>query len=173
VGAGVETRASTLEGQVARVADIIAYVNHDVDDAVRAGLIREHDLPTSLTSLLGTSPSARIGCMVSDVVRQTLAGGLDEIRMGEDVLSATLELRAFLFESVYENQSAMAEFKKAEGILRGLWEKVRERPAAFLESRTLEAEGLDVAARDFLAGMTDRFAVQLFEDLFIPKPWVE
>lgn len=173
VGASAEVQASTLEGQVARVADLIAYVNHDVDDAVRAGLLREEDLPTPMTTLLGTTPSVRIGRMVTDVVRQTLAGGMDEIRMGADVLSATLELRAFLFQSVYENAVAMAEFRKAEGILRGLWEKVRERPDAFLDRRTLDADGLDVAARDFLAGMTDRFAVRLFEELFIPKPWVE
>ena len=68
---------------------------------------------------------------------------------------------------------AMAEFKKASGILGGLWDKVRERPTEFLNTRTIDEEGLDVAARDFLAGMTDRFAIRLFEELFIPKPWVE
>jgi dGTPase len=67
----------------------------------------------------------------------------------------------------------MVEFKKAAGILGGLWDKVRERPADFLDVRTIEQEGLDVAAQDFLAGMTDRFAIHLFEELFIPKPWVE
>ena len=111
--------------------------------------------------------------MVSDVVHETLAGGLTEIRMSDRVLEATLELRSFLFESVYENDIATAEFGKAEGILGGLWEKVRERPEAFLDRRTVEAEGLDVAAQDFVAGMTDRYAVSLFEQLFIPKPWVE
>jgi dGTPase len=82
-----------------------------------------------------------------------------------------LGLRRFLFEAVYENPIATAEFKKASGILSGLWEKVRERPDEFLERRTIDAEGLDAAARDFIAGMTDRYAVRLFEELYIPKPW--
>jgi dGTPase len=111
--------------------------------------------------------------MVADVVEQTMAGGLTEIRMSEAVLQATLDLRAFLFASVYENDIATAEFGKAEGILGGLWEKVRERPAEFLDPRTVEAEGLETAAQDFIAGMTDRYAVRLYEQLYIPKPWVE
>ena len=90
----------------------------------------------------------------------------------ENLLDATLEMRSFLFEAVYENQIATAEFKKADGILRGLWDKVHERPDEFLDRRIIDDDGLDVAARDFLAGMTDRFAVTLYERLFIPKPWV-
>jgi dGTPase len=92
--------------------------------------------------------------------------------MSEAVLEATLAMRAFLFDAVYENDTATSEFKKATGILGGLWEKVRQRPGEFLDARIIETEGLDVAARDFLAGMTDRFAVSLYEQLFIPKPWV-
>ena len=92
--------------------------------------------------------------------------------MSEPVLDATIGLRSFLFDAVYENDAATAEFKKAGGILGGLWEKVREHPEQFLESRTIREEGLDAAARDFLAGMTDRYAVNLFEQLFIPKPWI-
>ena len=110
--------------------------------------------------------------MVKDVVTETQNGGLAEIRMSEPVLEATLAMRAFMFEAVYENEVATAEFKKATGILGGLWEKVRERPDEFLDHRIIEAEGLDVAAKDFLAGMTDRFAVTLYERLFIPKPWI-
>jgi len=173
VGAPPEHRASTVEGQVARVADIIAYVNHDFDDAVRAGLLTAETLPTEIAAVLGRSASERIGTMVSDVVRETLAGGLSEIRMSDRVLEATLKLREFLFASVYENDVATAEFSKAEGILGGLWEKVRQRPGEFLDRRTIDAEGLDVAAQDFVAGMTDRYAVSLYEQLFIPKPWVE
>jgi dGTPase len=173
VGAPPEHRASTIEGQVARVADIIAYVNHDFDDAVRAGLLRQSELPAALQARLGRTASERIGRMVTDVVEETLAGGLTEIRMSDDVLQATLDLRTFLFASVYENDAATAEFSKAEGILGGLWQRVRERPAEFLDLRTVEAEGLDAAAQDFIAGMTDRYAVRLFEQLFIPKPWVE
>lgn len=173
VGAPAEHRASTMEGQIARVADIIAYVNHDIDDAVRAGLLRVEDLPAAPVGVLGRTHSARIGTMVTDVVLRTLEAGLSEVRMSDEVLEATLALRGFLFESVYENQIATAEFKKATGILGGLWEKVHERPHEFLDERTVRDEGLDAAARDFLAGMTDRFAISLFEQLFIPKPWVD
>jgi dGTPase len=81
-------------------------------------------------------------------------------------------LRSFLFDAVYENDIATAEFKKAAGILGGLWDKVRERPVEFLDRKVLDDEGLDAAARDFVAGMTDRYAVNLYEQLFIPKPWV-
>jgi dGTPase len=88
------------------------------------------------------------------------------------VLEATLEMRAFLFEAVYENDIATTEFKKATGILGGLWEKVRERPDDFLDRGIVDTDGLDAAARDFLAGMTDRFAINLYERLFIPKPWI-
>ena len=92
--------------------------------------------------------------------------------MSSEVLDATLELRKFLFAAVYENDAATAEFKKAAGVLGGLWEKIRERPNDFLDLRTMAEEGLDAAARDFLAGMTDRYAVNLFETLYVPKPWV-
>jgi dGTPase len=172
VGADPAHRASTLEGQVARVADIIAYVNHDIDDATRAGLLSEADLPRQWVNVLGHTSRERIGTMVTDVVVQTLDGALSEIRMSDAILEATVGLRSFLFEAVYENELATAEFKKAAGILGGLWEKVQERPEAFLDLRTVAEEGLAAAARDFLAGMTDRYAVRLFEQLFIPKPWV-
>ncbi len=171
VGAAPEYRASTIEGQIARVADIIAYVNHDIDDAVRAGLLRERDLPHAHVSVLGVNGPERIGRMVTDVVVQSLDGGLSEIRMSDAILEATVGLRSFLFEAVYENEAATAEFRKAGGILGGLWEKVRESPGEFLDARTIEEEGLDAAARDFLAGMTDRYTISLYEQLFIPKSW--
>jgi dGTPase len=173
VGADPAHRASTIEGQIARVADIIAYVNHDIDDAVRAGILRKEDLPAERVRVLGRTSSERIGRMVTDVVLETLNGGMTEIRMSEAVLQATVGLRSFLFAAVYENELATAEFKKAAGILGGLWERVREGPGQYLDQRTIEAEGLDAAARDFLAGMTDRYAVSMFEQLFIPKPWIE
>jgi dGTPase len=173
VGSDPEHRASTIEGQIARVADIIAYVNHDIDDAVRAGILRAEDLPAGPVAALGRSSSQRIGSMVTDVVTRTLDGELAEVRMSDEVLQATLDLRQFLFEAVYENDVATAEFSKTEGILGGLWKSVRERPREFLDTQTIETEGLDAATRDFVAGMTDRFAVRLYERLYIPTPWVE
>jgi dGTPase len=160
IGMSEAMRASTLEGQIMRVADLIAYVNHDIDDATRAGLLRVEDLPQD-----------PIRALVKDVVTATFQADMKEIRMSQPVLDAVLDLRQFLFEAVYENGIATAEFKKAEDILSGLWTKVHERPDEFLDVRTVEDEGIDAAARDFVAGMTDRYAVRLFEQLFIPKPW--
>ena len=171
VGAPPEHRASTIEGQIARVADIIAYVNHDIDDAERAGILRESDLPKDAVDVLGASSSQRINTMVTDVVVSTLDGGLTEIRMSPSTLKATMDLRDYLFGAVYENPRATAEFEKASGILGGLWDKLRARPDTYLERVTLESEGLDAAARDFLAGMTDRYAVSLFQELFVPRSW--
>jgi dGTPase len=171
VGMADAQRASTIEGQIMRVADLIGYVNHDIDDATRAGLLKPEDLPRGPVAVLGASSSARIATLVKDVVTETLAGRLSEIRMSDTVLEAVLALRSFLFDAVYENPVATAEFKKASDVLSGLWQKVSERPAAFVDPHTLETEGLDAATRDFLAGMTDRYAVRLFEQFFIPKPW--
>ncbi|HEY5618424.1 MAG TPA: deoxyguanosinetriphosphate triphosphohydrolase [Vicinamibacterales bacterium] len=172
VGVEPAKRAVTLEGQIMRVADLIAYVNHDIDDAVRAGMLKPSDLPQEQVQALGATSSARIARMVKDVVTETQKTDLREIRMSAAVLEATLAMRRFLFEAVYENDVATAEFKKAHGVLSGLWEKVRDRPDEFLDSRIIDTDGVDVAAKDFLAGMTDRFAVTLYERLFIPKPWV-
>ena len=133
---------------------------------------REEDLPRAHVAVLGANRPERIGRMVTDVVVQSLDGGLSEIRMSEphprgDRRAAQLSVRGRVRE-----RDRDAEFRKAGGILGGLWEKVRERPAEFLDRRTIEEEGLDAAARDFLAGMTDRYAISLYEQLFIPKSWV-
>jgi len=171
VGMPPALRATTLEGQIMRVADLIAYVNHDIDDATRAGLLTADDLPRDAVRILGASSSARISTLVRDVVTESLAVDLSEIRMSEPVLAAVLELRTYLFDAVYENTTATVEFKKAADVLTGVWEKVHERSDEFLDRRTIEHEGVDAAARDFVAGMTDRYAVRLFEQFFIPKPW--
>src|SRR5215472_8503211 len=117
VGMTPSLRSATIEGQIMRVADLIGYVNHDIDDATRAGLLHAEDLPRDQVEVLGKTASARIGTLVRDVVTETLGGGLTEIRMSERVLQAILGLRAFLFETVYENSIATAEFKKATGTL--------------------------------------------------------
>jgi hypothetical protein len=135
------------------------------------GVLEIQDLPPSAVDVLGNSSSQRINAMVTDVVTETLEGGLTEIRMSDRILQATLDLREFLFTAVYENPRATAEFEKATGLLGGLWEKVRQRPEDFLDRVTIDSEGLDAAARDFIAGMTDRYAVALFEDLFVPRSW--
>jgi dGTPase len=171
VGAPADHRASTVEGQIARVADIIAYVNHDIDDAVRAGVLDAAALPPAATRVLGRSSSERINTMVTDVVIRTLEADLAEVSMSQEILDATLALRSFLFEAVYENPRATAEFEKAAGILGGLWERLLARPEPYLDPTTIDREGLPAAARDFLAGMTDRYAISLFQELFVPRAW--
>ena len=141
---------------------------------MRAGVLREADLPAGRSRVLGATHSARIGRMVKDVVVETRAAGLAEIRDERRRCSRRLlDLRAFLFASVYENELSTAEFKKAAGILGGLWEKVRERPDEFLDARTVEPRGWTRRRGTSWPGMTDRYAVALFEHLFIPKPWIE
>ena len=173
IEADAANRATAVEGQVARVADIIAYVNHDIDDAVRAGILKVEALPADPIRILGASSSERIGRLVTAVILETLTTDLAEIRMSAAVLDALLTLRAFLFETLYDDSVATSEFRKASGILGGLWDKLHEQPEGFLDAQILDTEGVDIAARDFLAGMTDRFAVGLYERLFIPRPWVE
>src|SRR5437667_1734378 len=136
VGMDTALRASTVEGQIMRVADLIAYVNHDIDDATRAGLLTESDLPSHPIRVLGRTSSARISTLVRDVVTQTLAADLAQIGISDQVLAAVTDLRRFLFEAVYENTIATAEFRKAEDILSGLWHKLRERAGEFLDART-------------------------------------
>src|SRR5262245_32310948 len=114
VGMAPELRASTIEGQIMRVADFIAYVNHDIDDATRAGLLRPEDLPADLVQRLGRSSSERIGTLVRDVVRESMAGGLADIRMSDEVLDAVLKLRSYLFDAVYENTTARSEEHTSE-----------------------------------------------------------
>jgi dGTPase len=146
-------------------------VNPDIDDAVRAGILDEQALPAGPIGLFGRTSSQRISAMVTDVMLRTLEGGLTEVRMSEPVLNATLELREFLFGAVYENPRATSEFEKASGVLGGLWEKLRARPEPHIDRATIDADGIDVAVRDFLAGMTDRYAVSLFEELYVPRSW--
>ena len=105
-------------------------------------MLKASNLPGSAVKALGATSSARIARMVKDVVTETQNAGLTEIRMSEPVLEATLTMRSFLFDAVYENNVATAEFKKAAGILGGLWDKVRERPDEFLDRRVVETEGL-------------------------------
>jgi dGTPase len=173
VGMPGALKAATLEGQIMRVADLIAYVNHDIDDATRAEVLDPASLPAQPLQVLGHTASARIGTLVTDVVTETLAAELTEIRMSARVLDAVLALRQFLFDAVYENSAATVEFRKASDILSGLWDKLRERPEEFLDARTIAEEGLEPAIRDFVAGMTDRYAIRLFERFFIPRPWAD
>ena len=167
----------TLEGVVVRVADIIAYVNHDIDDALRAGVITPQEIPPACTRLLGASHGERIDTMVKDVIYQTLGAfseGKGEIRMSQEVMEATLLLRDFLYERVYESDTVHGDFPKASKILVELYERFTQDEGFFLQEvgRRELYDTLERCVCDFLAGMTDRYAFQLYERIFLPRPWL-
>ena len=173
VGMPPSQRSKTLEGQIVRVADLTAYVNHDIDDAQRAGMLRAEDLPASAVTLLGRSSSARIGRMVKDVVEATFAGNLSEIRMSAEVLEGDARASKLSVFGRLRKRGRHRRVQESHRDSRGLvGEDSRAPRRVSRRQRTMAEEGLDAAARDFLAGMTDRYAVALFERLFIPKPWV-
>jgi dGTPase len=166
--------ASTLEGQVVRIADIIAYINHDIDDAIRGGVISQGDIPRDCLDCLGDTHSKRINRMVNDIVLESLRAGGGRLSMKKEILSAILDLREFLWERVYENEAVHADFPKAAMILKEVYQYFVSHSDYFL--RLIERESLyDSLERyicDFLAGMTDRYAFNLYEKLFLPLPWV-
>lgn len=164
-------RPATIEGQVVRVSDIIAYVNHDIDDAIRSGLIQAEDVPRDVTKVLGDSHSRRINTLVSDVVHASLGEGLQSVTMSPPVLKAMLDLRQFLYQSVYSLSIPKQEFLKAKKILHDLYRFLLENPEPFLSKYQGEGDSMEQAAADFIAGMTDRFAINLYGKLFLPQGW--
>jgi dGTPase len=161
---------STMEGQVARFADRIAYVNHDVDDAIRAGLLDPGDLPASVTSVLGSSHGQRIDALLADLV--TRSEEAEEIRLSDAVLAALDELRAFLFEKVYLRPEAADEQRKAVDLVRTLFSYYLEHPEAVPAEYRATPDDLPTQVADYIAGMTDRFALRTYEQLFLPQGWL-
>ncbi|HIU32393.1 MAG TPA: deoxyguanosinetriphosphate triphosphohydrolase [Candidatus Caccousia avistercoris] len=163
------TEASTLEGRVVRLADRIAYINHDIDDAVRAGVLAEESIPGEITAVLGHSKSKRIDTLVLSAVRNSTGEG---IALAEDVQRAFDLLHEFMYQSVYLNPNAKREEKKVPALMETLYNYLRrpEHLPAHLQT-VAEEEGCERAACDYIAGMTDHYAVQLFQHLFIPKSW--
>ncbi len=171
---GTSDRAETLEGQVVRVSDIIAYLNHDLDDALRARVLKKSDLPAFIPKVLGKSHSARINTMVNDFISTSLDRELEELGMSGDIWDAMIALRDFLFERVYEDATTKGEFRKARKILEDLYHYYMEHPEdVFREFPQDKKEQVDIRQMvcDFIAGMTDRFAIETYNELFIPKQW--
>ncbi len=166
--------AMTLEGQVVRIADIVAYVNHDIDDAIRGGVISQDDVPKGCRKRLGDTHAKRINTMVNDIVLETLRVGGGHLSISKEVLLTIVRLRDFLWERVYENQSVHADFHKAAKILKELYHYFIDHPDDFLklvEKKSLY-DSLERCVTDFLAGMTDRYAFRLYEERFLPLPWM-
>ncbi|MBU5434596.1 deoxyguanosinetriphosphate triphosphohydrolase [Pseudoflavonifractor sp. MSJ-37] len=164
-------RAATLEGRIIRLADQIAYIEHDIDDAVRAGVLYPMDLPLALTQRLGFSHGERIDTLVSDVIGQSR--DRDDICQSEECRQALADLRSFMFGAVYLSPTAKAEEGKAQDVLRFLFERYRKDPDALpSEFQDIRArEGVERAVCDYIAGMTDKYAVERFRELAIPRSW--
>jgi dGTPase len=165
-------KAATLEGLTVRVSDIIAYVNHDLDDALRAGVIKRSDIPRDILKVLGDNHSRRIDTMVKDVIYNSLGKDLAEMAMSEEVSLATYTLRDFLYERVYESGKILGEFMKAKKILGDLYgyylEHVEEVFRDIPANKKLNRHRM---VCDFVAGMTDPFAMATYERLFLPQQW--
>lgn len=174
IPSGEEETAVTLEGQVVRVADTIAYLNHDLDDALRAQVIGKSDIPPPVLKTLGDSHSARIDRMVKDLTYETIKdSALSALRMSEDVLASIYALRDFLYERVYENETAKLEFRKARKILEDLYMHYLEHvDEVFRDIPTEKKANPHRVVCDFIAGMTDRFALMTYERLFLPAQWM-
>lgn len=162
----------SLEGMVVRVSDVIAYVNHDLDDALRAGILKKSDIPGEITRVIGSRYGKRIDTMVRDVIRTTGDLGYERVGMSAETVSAVYRLRDFLFERVYESAAIRTEFQKAKGVLKALYEYCLNDAGHLLcgdaEERKADRERL---ACDCIAGMTDRFALMTYERLFLPQQW--
>ena len=166
---GDTPQAQTLEGRIVRIADKVAYINHDIEDAVRAGVLREADLPYDCVYILGRTKSARI----STIIHSLIACSGDDIRMATEVYRAHLRLREFMFEAVYRNSAAKQEEGKAQEIVAALYRHYQKDPARLPEMyRPIIARfGAEEAVCDHVAGMTDQYAVELYKELYIPKFW--
>ena len=163
--------ASTLEGVIVKFADRIAYINHDIDDAIRGGILRAEDIPKELTDVLGVGHSERINRMVTSVI--TASADKPEIRFTDEVGEATMQLRKFLFENVYTNPIAKSEDNKAQELLVRLFEYYVKHPQKMPELyyKNTQSEPVERCVCDFVASMTDRYAIDRYTELFIPQVW--
>jgi dGTPase len=164
----------TCEGKLVRIGDIIAYINHDIDDAMRAGLILPNDIPRDCLERLGDSHGRRIDTMVKNIIEQ--AQGTEPLKIGlsESVLEATVKLRDFLYERVYDLPQVHEDFHKSAKILRELYAYYLEKKKAFWQEagEAYAREPVERAISDFIAGMTDRYAFKRYEEIFLPRPWL-
>lgn len=162
----------TLEGKVVRLSDKIAYIHHDMDDAVRAGILGEKDVPYEIREVIGSTPSGRLDHFIHDIV--TTSMGKNDIRMSEPMDLAMKRMRSFMFENVYQNPVAKSEEIKAEVLTETLYghfmRHVDEMPEEFLNLLS-EGEAREQVVCDYVGAMTDRFAVAVYERIYIPKYW--
>lgn len=161
-----DCKPSTLEGMVVRISDKIAYINHDIDDAIRSGIISFHDLPKNAVKVLGDSHGKRINSLVKDLV-------LNNLEFTPEVKEAMNELRTFMFDRVYNENSIRQEEEKVHNLIGELYKYYKAYPEKISAYETLckNANNLDRLVTDYIAGMTDEYAINTFENLFLPKPY--
>ena len=161
----------TLEGQIVRWADRYAYVNHDIDDAIRGGILKDTDIPKSVLKTLGHTHSQRINTLVCDTI--TASRENSEIALSPNVSKALNDLREFLFERVYRNPIAKGQEQKAKGMLQRMYEYYSRHPEALPDDfqPQLSFDGMERTVCDYIAGMTDNYAVDKYTELFIPSGW--
>ena len=161
----------TLEGQIVRIADRIAYINHDIDDAIRGGIIAETNLPREALDFFGAHHGLRINNMVKDLI--AASDGQPRIMMSDDGLRVMTELRQYLFDFVYTSSPAKTEDAKAKRILKELYKYYSENPDQLsAEYKPSANDDLAVKVADYVAGMTDRFAIRVYQELFVPRAWM-
>ena len=163
----------TLEGQIVRLSDKIAYINHDIDDAVRAGILKEDDIPQKYRNVLGNTIRERLNTMIHDVIIHSM--DQPEIKMSEEIGDTLMELRKFMFEHVYLNPIAKSEEEKAIKLVQNLYEYYSEHFEELPERELRRAEEREDAREriicDYIAGMTDNYAVKKFQEIFVPESW--
>lgn len=162
--------AATLEGRVVRYADRIAYMNHDIEDAITAGVLRAEDLPRDIVDVLGDTKSQRITTMVSNLVENSTD---QKMGFGPVVGEAYEALHEFMYATVYVDKTAKKEEKKVEGVITRLYERFVNDPDLLPDGflQIAYQEGIDRAVTDYISGMSDEFAVRCFEDFFVPQKW--
>ncbi len=161
----------TLEGKTVSISDRIAYLNHDIEDAVRAGIFKAEDLPKEI-SVLGRTSSERINNMITSIYRRS--NGKNEVEMEDDVLKATENIRDFMFDAVYKNELARSEEERAARMITALYEYFKSQPDKLppFYLKIAEENGIDRGVSDYISGMTDRFAVNVFKEIYIPKNFI-
>lgn len=164
---------STLEGKIVRMSDKIAYIHHDMDDAIRAGILTESDVPKSITEVIGATTGERLDTFIHDIVTNSLEK--NDIIMSEPVSEAMKELRGFMFERVYMNPVAKSEEGKAEALMETLYEYYKTNydlvPAELRELELRNGDSRERIVCDYVGSMTDRYAISVYEEIFVPKSW--
>ena len=164
---------STLEGKAVRLSDKIAYINHDIDDGIRAGILKESDIPSEYTDVLGNSTKERLNTMISDIIMNSI--GKNDLVMSEPVRKAMTELRKFMFESLYLNPTAKSEEAKADKLITELYRyyvaNTDKLPDTYKRFITEFEERPEQVVCDYIAGMSDQYSISKFQKIFVPKAW--